>query len=203
VTSLRSFVAACCLAVAVCAASASIARADVKRVLDGERTMHAEPLTNADVEQFMDWFAVRDIFPGLIAKVVDENGAADAFSAAQRACVVEVVSPALHDAMRAQFRGMLGDRATFLAWSDLMETSAGRRFVAFLQGSMKAEFLGGPAPSQDGLFDGLTDEDRAAMVRFTRSNALQALQSAPDFDLDPQTEQRLRKEARKRCGVTI
>jgi len=200
----------CCLALSVCAAGASIARADIRPLLPADaapasaaQTTRPAPPTDADVEQFMDWFAVQEILPVLLRKIVDEADDTAAFTASQRACVLKVTSPVFADGMREQFRGMLVDHETFLAWSDLMKTTVGPRFVAFLQGSMKADFLGGPAPSQDGLLADLTDDDRAAMARFASSKALQGMQAAPEFDLDAETEQRLKKEARTRCGVSI
>lgn len=204
-TSLRSLVATCCLALSVCAAGASNAWADVRPLLPAKEapTPSIAPPTDADVEQFMDWFAVREILPALLRQVLEQADDTAAFTASQRTCVLEVASPVFSDGVREQFRGMLVDHETFLAWSDLMSTTMGPRFVAFLRASMKSRFLGEPAPSQDGLLADLTDDDRAAMARFARSKALQGLQSAGDFEMDPQALQRLRAETRKRCGVSI
>lgn len=202
--SLRTFLLACGFAVSACAVSASIARADVDPLLpDFKAPVPSAPLTDEEVEEFMSWFAVDEIVPQILDQAFDQGDDTAGFSASQRACVLEVVTPAFRDAMRDQFLDMLVDRANFRAWSEFRQTTPGRSFMAFIRASMKAKSTGAPAPTGDGLFDDLTDEDRAAVMRFFSSNALQALEASRDFKMDPQTKDRLQKETRTRCGVSI
>jgi hypothetical protein len=204
VKSLRTFLLACGFAVSACALGSSVARADVDRLLpEVKAPAPSTPLTDAEVEVFMGWFAVDEVFPDILAKAFDASDDTAGFSASQRTCVLGVVTPAFHDAMRDQFRGMLVDRENFVAWSEFRETTPGRRFMTFIRASMKAEFLGTSAPSSDGMFDDLADDDRAAVMRFLRSNALQALEASRDFEMDPQMKRRVQKETHKRCGVSI
>jgi hypothetical protein len=161
-------------------------------------------LTDEDVDRFMGWMGLVDAVPVIVRSQFDRTPALQKATEAQRECVMKILVPPMHAALRVNFRELLGDRVTYLGWEAFSSTAGGQRMFAQVRAQVQAKLEGGAVPAKVAGAEDMSEEEMRDIMQFMLSPAAAVL-SKPFPEIDPPKAmlEALADEVKTQCGLDV
>jgi hypothetical protein len=162
------------------------------------------PLTVAQSREAQALFGFDVAIPKIIEEAFKEQPEYRTMTPTQRACLLDMASPAFHGLFDDAFIELFGDADALADWKAFSLTPGGKVFIDGLREAVLFKINGDPEPDMAGIFGALGDAEKADIVAFMESPAAGVMKKGfPDVEFPPGMEKTLQARAGQECGVTL
>lgn len=162
------------------------------------------PLTVAQAREAQALFGFDVAIPKIIEEAFKEQPQYRTMTPAQRACLLEMASPAFRGLFDDAFIDLFGDTDVLANWKAFSLTPGGKVFIDGMRKAVLFKINGDPEPDMVGIFGALGDAEKADIVAFMESPAAGVMKKGfPDVAFPPDMEKTLQARAEQECGVTL